>query len=124
MANDFDVPAAAAAAGQGRPARPRTEALLDEDQRAAFLAEWDAVQAGFAADPQRAAETAERLVTALADSVVRRISEITDAVARPPADPSSAPAGTGPAGVPVPDEETWRRQLLRCRAAFHLLIDS
>ena len=127
MANDADVHAAAgttAATGQGRAARPRTTTLLDDEQRAAFLAEWERVQVGFAADPQGAAEAAESLVTAVADSVVRRIGEITDAVGRPAVDPSSAPDGSGPAGVPVPGQETWRQQLLRCRKAFQLLIDS
>lgn len=57
-------------------------------------------------------------------SVVRRIAEITDALERPTPHPSSAPAGSEPAGIPAPEAETWRRQLLRCREAFHLLIDS
>lgn len=108
----------------GRPARPRETTLLDDEQRATYLESWRSVQTGFAADPRRAAEAAERLVVELADSVVRRIGEIAEAVGRPGADPSSAPDGSGPAGVPLPDEETWRRQLLRCREAFHLLIDS
>lgn len=107
-----------------RAARPRTSSLLDDEQRAAFLEEWHSVQTGFATDPPRAAEAAERLVATLADSIVRRIREITDAVGRPAPDPSSAPDGSGPAGVPAPDEETWRQQVLRCREAFHLLIDS
>lgn len=101
----------------GRPARPRTSTLLDDHQRATYLAEWDTVQTGFATSPRRAAEAAERLVDALAESIVRRIGEITDAV------------GGDSADVPIPDEETpdeetWRQQLLRCREAFHLLIDS
>lgn len=124
MTNEFDVHSATAAAGEGRAARPRAESLLDDGQRAAFLTEWQAVQTGFAVDPRNAAETAERLVTALAENIVQRIGEITDAVARPAPDPSSAPDGSGPAGVPAPDEETWRQQLLRCREAFHLLIDT
>lgn len=127
MTNEFDVHTAAEGAaqgGEGRAARPRDVALLDDQQRAAFLSEWQAVQTGFAADPHSAAEAAERLVATLAESVVQRVGEIADAVKRPAADPSSAPAGSGSAGVPVPDEETWRKQLLRCREAFHLLIDS
>jgi len=108
----------------GRPARPRSSALLDDRERATYLAEWHTVQTTFATEPELAAETAQRLVRALADSVVRRVGEITDAVGRPKPDPSSAPADSGPAGVPVPDEETWRQQLLRCREAFRLLIDS
>lgn len=111
-------------AGGGRPARPRSSTLLDDRERATFLAEWRTVQTTFAVAPERAADTAQRLVGALADSVVRRVGEITDAVGRPKPDPSSAPADSGPAGVPVPDEETWRQQLLRCREAFRLLIDS
>ncbi|NUR57726.1 MAG: hypothetical protein HOV87_03345 [Catenulispora sp.] len=103
-----------------RPARPRAFALLDDTQRGAFLAQWDAVQTGFAADPRGAAEAAERLVGELADSVARRVAEIADAVRRPVADTAT---GTM-AGPPAPDEETWRVQLLRCREAFHLLIDS
>ena len=127
MTNEFDVHEATEspeATDEGRAARPRMSSLLDDEQRAAFLAEWESVQTGFAADPEFAAEAAERLVAALAHSVVRRIAEITDALGRPTPDPSSAPAGSGPAGVPAPDAETWRLQLLRCREAFHLLIDS
>lgn len=117
MTDEFDVHPATEANGE-------RSALLDDDQRAAFLDEWHSVQTGFATDPRLAAATAERLVATLADSVVRRIGEITDAVARPVADPSSAPDGSGPAGVPVPNEETWRQQVLRCREAFQVLIDS
>lgn len=124
MTDEFDIHTATEAAGEGRAARPRDRALLDDRQRAAFLAEWQAVQTGFATDPRNAAETAEKLIAALGESIVQRIGEITDAVARPAPDPSSAPDGSGPAGVPAPDEETWRRQLLRCREAFHLLIDT
>lgn len=124
MTNEFDIHTPTESENGGRPARPRDTALLDDEQRAAFLSEWQAVQSGFAGDPRRAAEAAEQLVGSLAESVTRRIDEIADAVRRPGVDPSSAPAGDGIAGVPVPDEETWRQQLLRCREAFHLLIDS
>lgn len=113
MTNEFDVhtaTGAAADAGEGRAARPRDLSLLDDRQRAAFLGEWQAVQTGFATDPRGAAEAAERLVAALAESVVQRIGEIADAVKRP--------------GDPEPGEEAWREHLLRCREAFHLLIDS
>ncbi|GAA1987087.1 hypothetical protein [Catenulispora subtropica] len=108
-----EPPIEADAAPVGRPARPRDASLLADDQRAGFLTEWDAVQTGFVADPQRAAEAAERLVAELADSVKRRVGQIADAVAQPGAGTS----GTG-------DEEMWRERLLRCREAFHLLIDS
>jgi hypothetical protein len=124
MTTEFDVHTATAAAGEGRAARPRAEALLDDQQRATFLAEWQAVQTGFATDPRNAADSAARLVSSLAETIVQRIGEITDAVARPAPDPSSAPDGSGPAGVPAPDEETWRQQLLRCREVFRLLIDT
>jgi hypothetical protein len=112
--NDFTVQV------QPRPARPREESLLDDAQRGAFLAEWDAVQTGFVADPRGAAEAAERLVAKLAESVTQRVAEIADAVRRPVTDTAT---GTM-AGPPAPDQETWRVQLLRCREAFHLLIDS
>ena len=152
MTNDFDLRPAATAPGdaavEGRPARPRTLTLLDDTQRAAFLSEWDAVQTGFVADPRRAAEAAERLVAQVADSVVRSVGEIVDAAhdnaghdntghdntghddaahdARPGTEPVGAPEGGGAAEVPAPDddEEAWRERLLRCREAFHLLIDS
>jgi hypothetical protein len=130
MTNDFDLrPAPAASADPaeataGRPPRPRTTGLLTDGQRAAFLTEWDAVQTGFVADPQGTAEAARRLVAELADSVVRRVGEIADAVSRPGSDTSDAAAEDGRAGVPSADEEVWRERLLRCREAFHLLIDS
>jgi hypothetical protein len=127
MANEFDVHAAAPA-GPGRPARPRAVTLLDDEVRAAFLAEWDSVQTGFVADPRRAAEAAEQLVDKLADSVIERIDAIRGGVTA---------TGTAvrrqdrfPAADPLADEaaadglEQERERLLRCREAFHLLIDS
>ncbi|MEY9935474.1 hypothetical protein ABH926_010156 [Catenulispora sp. GP43] len=113
MTNEFDIHTATEAAeeaGAGRPARPRDVSLLDDEKRAAFLGEWQAVQTGFATDPQRAVEAAERLVAALAESVVRRIDEIAD--------------GVKGSATPGADEEARREHLLRCREAFHLLIDS
>jgi hypothetical protein len=118
--NEFDQHDAEPVTPDARAARPRTASLLEDEQRAAFLAEWDAVQTGFIADPRRAAEAAERLVATLADSVMRRVGEIADAVAQPTTDTGQGAV----AGEPAPDEETWREQLLRCREAFHLLIDS
>jgi hypothetical protein len=123
MVEGFEAPTAMENGG-GRTAGPRSTSLLNDEQRSAFLRKWDAVQTKFAADPQNAAQAAGRLVVSLADEVVRRVGEITDAVGRPAGDPSSAPAGSGPAGVPVPDEQTWQRQLLRCHEAFRMLIDS
>ncbi|MFL6114385.1 MAG: hypothetical protein ACJ786_23945 [Catenulispora sp.] len=126
--NEFDVHAAAPA-GPGKPARPRTVSLLDDGVRAAFLAEWDSVQTGFVADPRRAAEAAEQLVDKLADSVIDRIEAIRGGVTttgtvvrRPDQEPAAAD--------PLDDEaaadglEHERERLLRCREAFHLLIDS
>lgn len=113
MTNDFDL-RPTTEDSEGRPPRPRTTALLTDGQRAAFLKEWDAVQTGFVADPQGTAEAARQLVADLADSVVRRVGEITDAVSRPGPDSSD----------PAADEEVWRERLLRSREAFHLLIDS
>ncbi|MEY9893585.1 hypothetical protein ABIA35_004515 [Catenulispora sp. MAP12-49] len=114
MTNEFDVHTATEAdqeLGEGTAARPRDVSLLDDQQRAAFLGEWQSVQTGFATSPQQAVEAAERLVAALAENVARVVAEIADSVRRPAADQ-------------IPDEETWRAQLLRCREAFHLLIDS
>ncbi|NUP48395.1 MAG: hypothetical protein HOW97_13970 [Catenulispora sp.] len=133
--NEFDRHTPDAAETEGRAARPRTASLLDDTQRAAFLSEWDAVQTGFVGDPQGAAEAAERLVATLADSVIRRVGEVADAVSRPADDTTADPTdgttadtpestGATTAAVPPGDEETWRNRLLRCREAFHLLIDS
>ncbi|ACU76013.1 hypothetical protein Caci_7184 [Catenulispora acidiphila DSM 44928] len=115
--NAFDVHTATGAGeatGDGRAARPREASLLDDEERAAFLAEWSSVQTGFASDPEGAVTAAERLIAALAESITRQIGEITDAVKRPGMDPAA----------PAPAEEVLREQLLRCREAFHLLIDS
>lgn len=97
----------------GRAARPRASSLLDDGERAAFLAEWEAVQTSIVRDPQRAAEDAERLVGAVADSVVRRIGEIVGSV-----------RGLGEESSLSREEEACRRRMLRCREAFRLLIDS
>lgn len=128
--NEFDRHTPDDTETEGRAARPRAASLLDDTQRAGFLSEWDAVQTGFVGDPRGAAEAAERLVATLADSVIRRVGEVADSVARPVADPaenttaqSSSAEGTT-SEVPPAEEETWRNQLLRCREAFHLLIDS
>lgn len=125
--NDFDVhtaPGAGEATGDSRAARPRESSLLDDDQRAAFLAEWNSVQTGFASDPEGAVKAAERLIAALAESIARQIGEITDAVKRPGADLAATSSDSGIAAVPTTAEEVMRTQLLRCREAFHLLIDS
>ena len=119
--NEFDRHDADPVTPDARPARPRTASLLEDEQRAAFLAEWDAVQTGFLADPRGAAEAAERLVATLADSVIRRVGEITDAVA---AQDAASAEGEGDGEASGGGEEMWRAQLLRCREAFHLLIDS
>ena len=117
---DFSARSRGRVQAEPRPARPRAVSLLDDAQRGAFLAEWDAVQTGFVAAPRGAAEAAERLVAELAATVARRATEIADAVQRPVADTAT---GTM-AGPPAPDQETWRVQLLRCREAVHQLIDS
>ncbi|MBW8805804.1 MAG: hypothetical protein JF587_18435 [Catenulisporales bacterium] len=126
MANEFDVHAAAPA-GPGRPARPRAVTLLDDEVRAAFLAEWDSVQTGFVADPRRAAEAAEQLVDKLADSVIDRIDAIRSGVTAPVVRrQDQRPAAADPLddGAAAGGLEQERERLLRCREAFHLLIDS
>ncbi|GAA2063907.1 hypothetical protein GCM10009839_89140 [Catenulispora yoronensis] len=116
----------------GTPARPRSETLLNDSQRAAFLSEWDTVQTGFVTDPRRAAEAAGRLVRILADTIAERVGEIADSVGHPEADDAddvdgssaTSAANTADTKLSEPEEEKWREHLLRCREAFHELIDS
>ena len=123
MTNEFDVHTAAPA-GPGKAARPRTESLLDDELRAAYLAEWDTVQTGFVADPVQAAEAAEQLVGKLADSVISRIEAIRAGVTVVRRQ-DGEPAAVEPLGTEAADGlEQERGRLMRCREAFHLLIDS
>lgn len=105
-------------------AHPMSERVLDERERADFIAEWEAVQTRFAPDPQAAADAARHLVGEVANRLLRRVEEIHEAAVGAPPDEDA----DTPEYVDEPETEAQlqeaRDTLLRCREAFFRLVAS
>lgn len=112
--------------GSSLSAHPMSERVFADQERADFIAEWEAVQTRFAPDPQAAADAARHLVGEVANRLVSRIEEIHEAAAGAPQEEDTDADTPEIADEPETEAQLQeaRDTLLRCREAFFRLVAS